>query len=167
MSKLNELPLKTREALPEDLNFIFNSWISSYRRAKHNNNIPAPFYFHGQHKVIERVLRQAKTLLLVDANHTENIYAYMIYEEIEGIFCVHYAYTKNVYRGFGMQRKLLSLVRSNESAGIYTQDSPAARFVADKANLYHNPYIIVEHLKPLPPGTNIEFQVAKSRAGLE
>ena len=148
---LSKLPIKTREALPEDLNFIFNSWLSSFKGSKFIHNVPAPFYFQGQHKVIERILRQAKTLLLVDANHSENIYAYIVYEHIEGIFCVHYAYTKHTYRGLGLFHKLFTLTRGGEStAGMYTHDSSCARFVFDKYNLFCNPYILFEHLKPLP-----------------
>jgi len=148
---LDQLPIKTREALPEDLNFIFNSWISSFKNAKPNHNVPAPFYFQGQHKVIERILRQAKTLLLVDANHSENIYAYIVYEHIEGIYCVHYAYTKHTYRGLRMFHKLFTATRGGAStAGMYTQDTACARFVGEKYNLFCNPFVLMEHLKPLP-----------------
>lgn len=151
---IDQIPYKLREALPEDLNFIFHSWISSYKSGKPNHNTPPPFYFQGQHKVIERILRQAKTLLLVEAEHSENVFAYIVYEEIEGIFVLHYAYTKRLYRGFKMIKKLLSEVRKDDKvAGIYTQDSASARFVADKINLFHNPYILMEYLNPLPPAT--------------
>lgn len=165
---LEKLNLKMREALPEDLNFIFNSWISSFKRSKCNHNVPAATYFQGQHKVIERILRQSSTLLLVEGKHTENILAYIVFEMVEGVFCVHYAYVKNTYRGFGLLRKLLLTVREgNNTGGFYTHDTTCARFVADKFNLFCNPYILHEFLKPLPPDTNNDFRAVKSVIGLD
>lgn len=165
---LDKLDLKLREALPEDLNFIFHSWISSFKRAKCNHNVPAATYFQSQHKIIERILRQSQTLLLVEGQHTANIMAYIVWEMVDGVFCVHYAYVKNTYRGFGLLRKLILTVRQgNSSGGFYTHDPSCARFIADKFNLYCNPYILHEYLKPLPPDTNNDFRAVKSAIGLD
>jgi hypothetical protein len=146
-----ELPIAAREALPEDLNFVFNSWLISFKQSKTLQNVEGAFYYQGQHNIIERCLRQSETLMLVDANKTEDIYGYIVYQQIDGIFTLHFAYIKHIYRGLGLFRHMLSLVRSDNSVlGLYTHDTKAARHVGDRFNLYYNPYVLFERLEKLP-----------------
>ena len=147
---LENLPVAIRSAMPEDLNFIFNSWLVSYRNGKPTHNIDNPFYYAGQHKLMERIIRQSKILLAVDAENTEDIYGYLIWEEIDGVFVMHYAYVKQTFRRLGLIHKLLKEAgRNSELTGIYTHDSKCAKFVGQRLNLYYNPYVLFECLKPL------------------
>jgi hypothetical protein len=146
-----ELPIMAREALPEDLNFVFNSWLISYKQSKTLANLDGAFYYQGQHNIIERCLRQSQVLMLVDANKTEDIYSYIVYQEIDGIFTVHFAYVKHLFRGLGLFKHMLDLTKGpGNSVGLYTHDTKSARHVGDKHNLYYNPYILFERLEKLP-----------------
>lgn len=147
---IDRLPIVVRDALPEDLNFIFNSWLVSYKHSRNNLNIAHPFYYQGQHKVCERILRQAHTLVLADKNINDNIFGYVIYEFVDGVYVLHYAYTKHTYRNLGLFHHMLKLTRGEQTTGIYTHDSKNARYVGDKVGLYYNPYTLFDRLKPLP-----------------
>ncbi len=147
---LEGLPLAFRQAGEQDISFLFNSWMTSYRQAPSLQRVAQPFYFNGQHKLIERILAQAQVLLVVDKDTPNNIYSYIVYERVEGVFVLHYAYTKQTFRKLNLFRKLLAEAgHTQEVAGLYTHESKISKYVGDHVNMFFNPYILFECLKPV------------------
>lgn len=159
MKRSEKLPILFRDPHPADLNFIFNSWLQSFKGSKVLDHISQEFYYQGQHQVIERILRQANIKMLVNSEQTEDIYGYIIFEEIEGIFVMHYAYLKQTFRYLGLFRRMLNEFKPGEGAGFYTHNSKCAYYVGQKFNLFYNPYILHRFLKPLPD----QFDSAKKQ----
>lgn len=140
---LEGLPIAFREIENQDISFVFNSWMTSYRQSKNLVSVAQPFYFNGQHKLIEKILSKAKGLLLVDKDNPSQIYSYLVYEFIDGIFVMHYAYTKQTFRKLGLLRRMLEKAGFS-SSGLYTHESKVARYVGDKLNLFYNPYLLFD-----------------------
>jgi hypothetical protein len=147
IKNLDGLPLALREMENQDISFVFNSWMTSYRGSKNLMSVAQPFYFNGQHKLIERLLMHSKSLLLVDKDNPSSIYSYIVYEIIDGIFVMHYAYTKQTFRKLGLFRRLLTAA-GFQNTGLYTHESKVARYVGDKLNLFYNPYLLFGPSEP-------------------
>lgn len=146
---LEGLPLAFRQAGEQDVSFLFNSWMTSFRQAPSLQRVAQPFYFNGQHKLIERILAQSQVLLVVDKDTPHNIYSYIVYEKVEGVLVLHYAYTKQTFRKLGLFKKLLAEAgHTREVAGLYTHESKISKYVGDHVNMYYNPYLLFECLKP-------------------
>ena len=52
----NKTPIVFRYGAGEDKNFIFNSWLKSFRKSPVNRRISGEVYFRSQANTIERLL---------------------------------------------------------------------------------------------------------------
>lgn len=127
-----------RPATEADVSFIFNSWLKSYRGTC--KAISNPVYYQFQHKTIEAILQRSQVLVACDAADPNQLYGYLVYEVVEGIAVVHYAYIKHSFRGM----KLLSLLAKDLPAGggYYTHDTANGHRLAAAKKFVLNPYLV-------------------------
>lgn len=176
---MNNLPVTIREAYPSEVNFIYNSWIKSGYRSRVYEMIAKEIYTNAQHDVITHVLGRATVLVAQELDKPENIYAYLIYQWVDGVFVVHFAYTKQVFRRLGMLSSLLKAAgfdRSN-SIGFYTHSTKSAYDLEGKLNLIYNPYLIInpkydvlvsEPNKPITPAEVLSVEaISETDASIE
>jgi hypothetical protein len=143
MSKEN-LPLIIRPANENDVPFIFNSWLRSFRNGTLCRGVDNTIYFTEHHKLIERLLKTAKVQVAADANDIANILGWLCYEEIDGIFTVHYIYTKHTFRCLGVMRQLMKDTGHDfTTAGIHTHMTEIFNRLALKYNLLYHPYVLI------------------------
>lgn len=143
-----QVVVKIRPAIEADSAFIFNSWLQSNRNQGFARNVNSATYFAEQHKLIEGLLKTAKTFVATDPEDPSTIYAWVCYERIEGILTIHYAYTKQPFRRLGLQVELLK-----EAAHDWTTASICTHFnyklvnLFDKRNIMYHPYILTNYKK--------------------
>lgn len=143
MKKTETTPqVRIRAATEEDVNFIFNSWLKSFRDSAFARNITDTVYFDQHHKVLEDLLKSCDVLIACNNINSGEIYGYIVTERVSGIFVTHFAYTKHLYRGLGIAKSLFKEAGADFSvASVYTHSTKSSERYAEKYNLVHNPYV--------------------------
>jgi hypothetical protein len=129
-----------RQAVEADVPFIFNSWLKSYRASC--RSISNPVYFEFQHKTIEALLKRCQVQVACNATDANQLYGYIVYEQIDGVLVVHYCYIKDAFRRIGLLPKLAAGLDVS-AGGFYTHDTRgAAKLLASgKLKFMYNPYL--------------------------
>jgi len=143
MSQNNSVRL--RPIIEDDTAFIFNSWLKSYRFSHFGEKITNTIYFAEHHKVIERLIDNSKVLVACNPEEPSQVYGYIIGEEVDGIFVLHFIYVKHTFRNMGVGKTLLDAWGHNkEKAGVYTHHTRMADKLAAKYNFVYHPYLMFE-----------------------
>lgn len=159
-SKTNEtrkLPILIRDAQPEDVSFIFNSWLKSYRSGLLARSVDNTIYYSEHHKLIERILKTSTVKIACNPEDIATIYGYLCFERIDGIFIGHFGYTKGPFRNLGVFSQLLKCTEHNfQNAGLFTHYTDKSRHLATRYNLVYHPYILLNY--NLNPGKQDEVK---------
>ena len=139
----SELPIRIREAVPADVDFIFSSWLKSYRNSHFSKNIINTIYFQAHHRLIENLLKTEKVLIACNKEDATQIYGYCCAGQEEGIFTLHYIYVKQSFRNFGVAKILLHAFNHDKyTAGVYTHHTRFAENKAQDYNMLYHPYLL-------------------------
>lgn len=139
------LPIRLRAATQEDVPFIFNSWLKSYRQSLFARNITSTVYFSEHHKVLENLLRNSTVAIACDQNDPSTVYGYICAGKIDGVFVLHYVYVKHSFRNLGVGKTLLNAFDHDvNTAAVYTHHTRMAEKLAAKYNLMYHPYLLCQ-----------------------
>lgn len=144
MSPSNE-QVTVRPGVVEDVPFIFNSWLKSFRDAPVVQGIPNVIYYKEHHDVIERILSGAGLQVLVVCNkeHPDQIYSYLVGTLGAAESTIHWVYTKHPFRRMGMADELLKAFTTMVPVGssmMYSHRTPAVNATIASRNMIYNPY---------------------------
>jgi len=139
-----QLILQTRQAFTSEFNFIYNSWIKSGYRSNTYSHVDKNLYTLNQHDIVSGLLARAKTLVAHEPGKPENLLGYIVYDIVDNVFVVYYAYTKEMFRKLGIQKILLKSAGYNlNSMGFYTHNTKHGDNAARHVNLFFNPYLLL------------------------
>jgi hypothetical protein len=96
---------------PNDLNFIYSSWINSYNDNNFFNPIKGPAYYGYQKLLINKLLNQSEVSVICNPEDKDQIFGYAVYElrpDSEPI--IHWLYIKYTFRKLGLARFLLDSI---------------------------------------------------------
>lgn len=140
---MSKLPVRLRQANDEDIPFIFNSWLKSYRSSTFARNISSTVYFTEHHKVIKKIIESNHVIIACNDDNPGQIYGWICAGKTDGIFTLHYIYVKQPFRNFGMGKQLLNAFEHDPSyAAIYTHQTNFGAKLAPKHNFVYHPYVI-------------------------
>jgi GNAT superfamily N-acetyltransferase len=143
---MSKLPIRFRAASEEDIGFIFNSWLKSFRHSYFAKVISNTIYYEEQHKILEALIKASKVIVACDEKDTSQIYGYAVGDEIDNFLIIHYVYVKHSFRNMGIGKALLNVFdHSPEKAAIYTMHTRTCERLAPKYNFVYHPYIIFSH----------------------
>jgi ribosomal protein S18 acetylase RimI-like enzyme len=143
--KQDKLPILLRPANKDDVGFIFNSWLKSFRGSAHAAPISNEIYYSEHHKVIERILQYYDVVIACNEQDPSQIYGFICAGNTDSIFTLHYVYIKHTFRRMGIANALLnSFEHSEEYAAIYTHNSKSAAHLAKKYNFIYHPYVAMD-----------------------
>ena len=98
---------------PSDLHFITSSWLQSNRNSDFANYINNGDYYDYHDELIESILKRSMVTMIVDAEDLNHIYGYMVYENSDNDFVLHFIYIKFNYRNFGLAKNALLTIFPN------------------------------------------------------
>lgn len=147
MKENQELPLKIRNVTNEDVPFIFNSWLKSFRETGFMaNGISNTVYYDGHHKIIQKILQRSEIWVACDERYPDQIFGYAVAERIDGIFVLHYVYVKHNFRKTGIAKVLLSMFKHDrDQASCCTHLTRLTDRFLMKYNMFYNPYIVLNN----------------------
>lgn len=136
-----------RPAGPDDMPFIFNSWLMSYRKAPATHGIPSNVYYSQHHKLIEEMLNRpsARAMIVCPENDRDLICAYMVAEPMQNTdgkaVMVHFVYVKETFRLLGIVKTLAkSFGINNDTVLFCSHYTSAAKPLVEKFGIVYNPY---------------------------
>jgi hypothetical protein len=144
MSK-QELPIALRHTHAEDIPFMFNSWLQSYRHSLHVKNISNTVFYGEHHKILERIMKRSEAIIACNPIDQTQIYGYLVFERITGVLVVHYAYVKQTYRRLGILKQMLDKAgRAGEEPFVYSHETHIANKIAIRFRALYNPYVFYQ-----------------------
>ena len=136
---------RLRTMVEDDLPFLFNSWLKSYRFSHFGEKITNTIYLEDHHKVIEAILDKSKVLVACSNDDSSHLYGYIVTGEEEGILVLNFIYVKHTFRNMGIGKTLLDAVgHSSDVASVYTHHTRIADKLASKYNFVYHPYLMFE-----------------------
>lgn len=128
--------------LEDDLNFILNSWMTSYRTEFHF--LPDKVYYTGMQKLIGALALESQVLIAHDPADLNNILGWLVYRaQAEGPILVHYAYVKHRYRQFGLGKRMVTSAAAKETNASLTIIAShrwrVPKTTRSKYNYFYNP----------------------------
>ena len=129
----------------DDLAFIFNSWLKSYRFSHFGEKITNTIYFSDHHKVIEAILDKSNVLMACSIDDPSQLYGYVVTGLEDGFLVLHFIYVKHTFRNMGIGKTLLDAVgHSSDKAAVYTHHTRMADKLAAKYNFVYHPYLMFD-----------------------
>lgn len=149
-----KLPIKIRPATDNDVPFILNSWLKSYRdNGPIAQNVPNTIYYAGHHKILQKIIRRSQVLVACDEKDESQIFGYASAERIDGHFVLHFVYIKQQFRKMGIGTSLLNMFEHDPSTvSIFTHHTRMAERMHMKYNMVYHPYVILVDYEVSEPG---------------
>lgn len=118
MSNSNEI--EYRGARADDIRFIFDSWLRSWRKSPWAGVIPNNLYFPLTRGTIEQLVARGATFTVAClAADPERILGWICHEQSGPEAVVHYLYVKDPYLSLGIGDALIARIPGNKP-GFYT-----------------------------------------------
>lgn len=138
-----KVPVRLRSANQEDVGFIFNSWLKSFKYSTFASNITNTVYYTNHHKIIEEQLKTKQTIIACNDSDPSQIYGFINAGSIDGVLCVNYIYVKQPFRNLGIGKTLLNAYNHDPSvAACYTHETRSSERLAAKYNMVYHPYLL-------------------------
>ncbi len=145
--KREQAELVVRDATEADLPLIFSSWLKSFRNSTFVKYTDNTIYFEQHHKLIERLLKRSKVRVACSPTNPEDIFGYLVWEKMDGIFVLHYGYTKHTFRNLGVFAQLMKDTGETfETGGLFTHTTIACDRLMPKYELIYHPYILINYI---------------------
>ena len=100
----------------KDVPFILNSWLRSYRTADAVKLLDNETYYRNHHPLFTRLLETCEVRIACADDDRDQILGYAVSTNLGNAKVLVYCYTKFLFRGMGIARKLLI------SAGINAEE---------------------------------------------
>lgn len=150
---MKKIPVTLREATSNEHQFVFNSWLKSYKDSYFAMDIPAHVYYQEHHNIVKGLIERSKVLLAVNQDDDDQILGFVVFEpgRISFTPVIHYMYVKSPFRYLGVGTELfeeaLHACKYDESLPIIvTHYSKQFKRFCNKIFLY-NPYLIGDYFK--------------------
>lgn len=101
-----------RDIEPMDKDFLFDSWLKSWRTQRAAGVIPNNLYYTVTRSVIENLVGRGATIKVACSIHDpSHIYGYICFETMKnGDYVVHYLYVKDPYIKLGVADGLMKYI---------------------------------------------------------
>ena len=151
-----QINLYIREYIPKsDYNFVINSWLNSSYRLFPNNLISKINYNKHITQVLDQLISHPNVIIKIASNQEDpdHIYGYLVYEHIETEYIIHWIYTKEKLRNFGIASTLLELcIPVFGDQPVFTTCVPqksrtSTKELLKELNLIYEPFILSRRIK--------------------
>lgn len=124
-----------------DLDFLFNSWLKSYRHSNECNAMNNEVFFKRFGKIITKIIGDSVLIIACNPEDVDQIYGYMVYKNLDDVFVLHYIYVKFPYRKLGIAKRMLEAVADTKKPIVVTFANRWVDSMRHKLLLTFDPYI--------------------------
>ncbi len=108
-----------RDMTEDDRAFLYNSFLKSYHCTTPIKYTPHILYYGPQSTIIDYLTDHSNVLIACFPEEPDQIIGYIIYDNTDEAFILHYIYIKNMYRWKNIASSIISQL-SNKSLIIAT-----------------------------------------------
>lgn len=130
---------KTRKKTDADTAFIYNSWLKSYRNR--HEDVRTEVYYQMQSAVIDKLLASAEVSLACNPDNHDEIYGYVVYEQLPTTNIIHYVYVKHYLRKSYIAKQLVEHALDLSKTTFVSHTPHHADSLLDKYKLIYNPFL--------------------------
>lgn len=113
-----EVLWKIRPSTKEDVSFVMDSWLRSFRKSPYSGVVPRNLYVQVYSECIRQLLaRGARLMVACNPEAPEQILGFICYES-PGV--LHYVYVKELYRDSGIAKSLVAYAGLDRKTMRYT-----------------------------------------------
>lgn len=136
---MSEALIAIRPARPEDIPFIYSSWLKSY---KHGSNFGkstrSTIFFENYREIIDEILISANIVVACLPEDANVILGYLVHDG--SVF--HYCFIKQTFRRMGLASMLKSAVCATDPV-VYTHETNILKEIdTNKRNMEYNPFLL-------------------------
>ena len=128
--------LQIRPFEPSDKNFVYNSWLKSYRQ--YMRPVDDQVYYSQESVLIDK--SETVLILCIDSD-PDIIIGYLAYSLLLDVPVIHYLYVKEQYRSQGCSKALLNCIISEHSLFIYDHWTKYTGNYKSYTKGIYNPYL--------------------------
>ena len=131
-----------------DLNFIQNSWGTSYYKGADYVLFMSPKEFHAQHRPIrDKILKKPSAVAIVacDPNDEDLILGWILVEKppTEGLI-LHYLYVKEAFKGEGISEELIKKALPDRPIFVSHMTDKARKIIGKKKKYFKDFYYAID-----------------------
>ena len=131
------MEIRIRGAIPSDINFIYATWLRSYRYGSTTGrSVQNTIFFPEYNKVIDNLLSKSTVLVACLDTDNEVIFGYLVYEANT----IHYCFIKESFRGLGIMNKLITSLIFK----YHTHETYLGEGLIKKYHLIYNPFLLYQ-----------------------
>lgn len=133
-----------RNAEPDDLAFIYQTWLKSYAASSEiGRSVRQSLFFREYRKVIDRLLFSSGVLIASIHEDDKVILGYLVFEPK----VLHYCFIKEAFRFSGIAKSLVEKAMGKEIAHMYTHHTRQLNPIVEKYELLtYNPFLLFKEL---------------------
>lgn len=140
------LAVRIREATSEDMNFVFSSWLKSYKPSFFSKMVEPTIYFENHHKILEKIFKTAKIKIACAKDDISQIYGYVCSDIVQGVKVIHYVYVKHTFRKLGIAKALVKDAgHDSKVVSCTTHLTRIAEIPCAKHNILYHPYLLIDN----------------------
>jgi len=145
-SEKPKYPVKLRKASDSDTNFVFSTWLKSYRQSDWAKNMSNDVFFHHHKQIIQQILDSDHTELtmIVNIEDENQIFGYVCAEVGNSKALIHFCYMKYNFRSMGIMRQTIEELNllGNDGVNFITHLPRNYKQLKVKFNLEFDPYLL-------------------------
>lgn len=137
--------ITTRDMQEEDINFIYSTWLKSYRQSDYCKTLSNDVFFLNHKEIISVILNNSNTkvTIICDKEDPDQIYGYIVAEIVKSQTILHFIYVKYNFRKFGIMKHYLQEFNYlNNSVNFITHLPRHYPELKKKYGLEFNPYLL-------------------------
>lgn len=131
--------ISLRDYNDKDLSFIYNSWLKSTLNDCDGSVVRHNFF--ETHKILYKsIIERSQIAIACDITSPDFIYGYVIFRHISpDVLILHYAYTKEPFRKFGVFRKIIESMTTIGEPIVTTYKNKKSAVIQEKFNFIYKP----------------------------
>ncbi len=131
-----------RDAVPADINFVVNSWITSFSAFSKSDGHVVRYTRHPQ--LVLGLVQRCPVTVACDPDDPDQAYGWLCHELVDGELTVHFAFTKHQFRRLGVADALLRHVNPAGDPFVATHAGFAFDAVRARYRITLDPYRLTE-----------------------
>jgi GNAT superfamily N-acetyltransferase len=133
--------MKLRAPNLDDANFIFNSWLKSYRNSAFAKPQCNTVYYSNYKAIVNNLLERGLVLVACNEEDESQVFGYIVYEDLPNDnLLAHYIYVKHTYRKMGIAKRLISSVRKNNNPVLISHHSKLLDTLNNDLRVIYDPF---------------------------
>lgn len=138
--------IKHRPLKPSDMNFIYSSWLKSYRQSDWAKDISNDVFFTQHKEIIDNIIARPTTSVIVicNPNDDDQLYGFLVHEVAGSSAAVHFVYMKYNFRKLGIMKNLMGVYGYTTSTSpVFISHIPRNyETLKTRYNLVFSPYLL-------------------------